>query len=133
MPIQRRSSASARPSETMRPGAESRCRRGVGRTGVTCVPTTEARQRKEQRGQVGEGHSPLPSFSSPVVWGWQQSARCLGQEQFLSDDEEDQAKALALCDACPVLAECQAYTRAAKPTFGVWAGHRYSFHGRPNR
>jgi hypothetical protein len=44
---------------------------------------------------------------------------------WLSDDTKDQLRARTLCRECPVRAECAAYIKTARPSFGVWAGHMY--------
>lgn len=52
---------------------------------------------------------------------------CEGDDLFTADRlaPEDAAFCLALCAACPVLAECRAYATAARPASGYWAGRQY--------
>jgi hypothetical protein len=57
---------------------------------------------------------------------------------FTSDDRADVETldfAAALCRTCPLVIECGAYARAARPAFGIWAGveHSSTGPGRPKK
>ena len=46
---------------------------------------------------------------------------------FFSEDEDDQAEAERICKTeCPVLAQCQQWRKASRPSAGVWAGRAYA-------
>jgi hypothetical protein len=51
----------------------------------------------------------------PVVGGW-----------WLSDSEEERARAALRCGGCPVLVECGRAAVARRERFGVWSGKDYT-------
>lgn len=64
-------------------------------------------------------------------WDWQRHAarREMDSEHFFHPDaergqarERRVASAKAVCDSCPVMAECRRYALAAEEQFGVWGG-----------
>jgi hypothetical protein len=57
------------------------------------------------------------------VTPWQEQARCAGDSRFTSTDPYDQAEAVAICQDCPVRAECLAW--AQTEDFEGVAGGRY--------
>jgi WhiB family transcriptional regulator, redox-sensing transcriptional regulator len=74
--------------------------------------------------------SRLPGPSADV-WDWQRNGSCRGRDsaQFFHPDGERGASrmrrelaAKALCQSCPVRAECAAHALAAREPYGVWGG-----------
>jgi WhiB family transcriptional regulator, redox-sensing transcriptional regulator len=74
--------------------------------------------------------SRLPGPSADV-WDWQRNGACRGRDsaQFFHPDGERgasrmrrEAAAKALCQSCPVRAECAAHALAAREPYGVWGG-----------
>jgi WhiB family transcriptional regulator, redox-sensing transcriptional regulator len=55
------------------------------------------------------------------VTGWRARAACAGQQDLFFDGRRE-AAARAVCDACPVRAECAAFALASGPEFGLWSG-----------
>jgi WhiB family transcriptional regulator, redox-sensing transcriptional regulator len=57
---------------------------------------------------------------------WQDEAACADADAdlFFSIDEEDQRRALSLCDACPVRTECLEHAIAHGEPYGIWGGLR---------
>jgi len=64
-------------------------------------------------------------------WGWQDQAACRGREVvlFFGPDGERQPerdirerKAKAVCNACPVRAECLTYAVSRPEKYGTWGG-----------
>lgn len=64
-------------------------------------------------------------------WEWQLHGACRGEDSELffhpyGEREPSRSRrersALAICRACPVLAECRAYALAAREPYGVWGG-----------
>ena len=55
---------------------------------------------------------------------WQRRAKCrgVGVALFFPERGESPAKAKALCDECPVRAECLDYALGRPEKFGVWGG-----------
>lgn len=53
---------------------------------------------------------------------------CEGWELFTADTitVQEQALAESICARCDVIARCDAYAEASKPTFGFWAGFRWT-------
>ncbi|MEV4346048.1 WhiB family transcriptional regulator [Actinoplanes sp. NPDC049596] len=65
------------------------------------------------------------------LWDWQRLGLCRGRDsaQFFHPDGERgssrnrrEAKAKAMCGACPVRAECAAHALAVREPYGVWGG-----------
>ena len=65
------------------------------------------------------------------LWDWQRLGLCRGRDsaQFFHPDGERgssrsrrEAKAKAVCRACPVRAECAAHALAVREPYGVWGG-----------
>ncbi len=52
---------------------------------------------------------------------WRAEAACAGSYNLMFDRDQEEA-AKALCDLCPVIAECDAYAAEFKPPAGIWAG-----------
>lgn len=66
-----------------------------------------------------------------AIWEWQMHARCRGMssEVFFPADRERgparadrEARAKAVCQACPVLAQCRDHAMAVREPYGVWGG-----------
>jgi hypothetical protein len=57
---------------------------------------------------------------------------CFGRDSFTADRlrDDERAKCEAICAACPVAEQCDAYATAAKVTAGYWAGNFYTPRGR---
>jgi hypothetical protein len=57
-------------------------------------------------------------------WLSENEPRCDGRPLFTAEQrtEEERAACALVCAACPVADLCDAYARAAKVTFGYWAG-----------
>ena len=54
---------------------------------------------------------------------WRNRAACRGAtESFFSYDEEDVARARAVCEGCPVRHECLQMALADRRLHGVWGG-----------
>ena len=70
-------------------------------------------------------HSALMDLPSPTP--------CAADPDSFTDPRpEDVDYTAGLCDACPVLAECNAFATANKETAGIWAGRsRVPTRGRP--
>lgn len=51
---------------------------------------------------------------------------CKDLDLFIADEHTraDIAACAAVCAECPLLPECDAYARVARPTAGVWAGKK---------
>lgn len=66
----------------------------------------------------------IPDFGGMLAeLGWMKNAQCAGMESlFFSRDEDDRAAAMGICRRCPVLSECQDWSRQVQPRGGVWAG-----------
>lgn len=65
------------------------------------------------------------------IWDWQRLGACRGRDsaQFFHPDGERgssrsrrEAKAKAVCFACPVRSECAAHALAVREPYGVWGG-----------
>ncbi|MBN1171287.1 MAG: WhiB family transcriptional regulator [Micromonosporaceae bacterium] len=65
------------------------------------------------------------------LWDWQQQGLCRGHDsaQFFHPDGERGASrgrresaAKAVCDICPVRAECAAHALSTREAYGVWGG-----------
>lgn len=65
------------------------------------------------------------------IWDWQRLGACRGRDsaQFFHPDGERgasrnrrEARAKAVCAACPVRAECAAHALAVREPYGVWGG-----------
>ncbi|MEH1123393.1 WhiB family transcriptional regulator [Micromonospora sp. CPCC 206061] len=65
------------------------------------------------------------------IWDWQLLGACRGRDsaQFFHPDGERgttrnkrEAKAKAVCGACPVRAECAAHALSVREPYGVWGG-----------
>src|SRR5215213_72074 len=65
------------------------------------------------------------------LWDWQRLGACRGRDsaQFFHPDGERgssrirrEVAAKAVCQACPVRAECAAHSLAAREPYGVWGG-----------
>jgi WhiB family redox-sensing transcriptional regulator len=65
------------------------------------------------------------------IWDWQRLGACRGRDsaQFFHPDGERgssrnrrEAKAKAVCAACPVRAECAAHALSVREPYGVWGG-----------
>jgi WhiB family redox-sensing transcriptional regulator len=52
---------------------------------------------------------------------WRDRAACAGQQELFFDGRRE-AKARAVCAACPVRRECAALAITSAAEFGVWAG-----------
>lgn len=61
-------------------------------------------------------------------FGWLIRVACRDRTTlFFSDSADDQAEAERIClTECPVLAQCQQWRRAMRPSAGVWAGRAYA-------
>ncbi len=57
---------------------------------------------------------------------------CDGLEEFTAVNlsDEERAWCASICARCPVIELCDAYASAAKVTFGFWAGHSWTHHGK---
>jgi WhiB family redox-sensing transcriptional regulator len=77
--------------------------------------------------------SDLTRLPGPVAehWEWQQHAACagLGTETFFHPEGErgrrrttHEARAKAVCEACPVKAACGEHALRVKEPYGVWGG-----------
>lgn len=66
-------------------------------------------------------------------WEWQRRAQCRGMDPAIffpqpsrhgpaSTISQDEARAKAVCDGCPVAAACKAYAIAAAEPYGIWGG-----------
>jgi WhiB family redox-sensing transcriptional regulator len=63
---------------------------------------------------------------------WQLKALCRGNHAHLffppstferkDDRERRESRAKAICNVCPVLAECTSYALTIKEPFGIWGG-----------
>jgi WhiB family redox-sensing transcriptional regulator len=55
---------------------------------------------------------------------WMRRAACsgVGIDTFFADDEPTLAEARAVCDVCPVRAECLEFALADRSVTGIWAG-----------
>ena len=82
--------------------------------------------------------SRLPGPSADV-WDWQRNGACRGRDsaQFFHPDGERGASRLrreiaakAVCQACPVRAECAAHALTAREPYGVWGGFTEAERGR---
>lgn len=51
---------------------------------------------------------------------WQDRAACRGHDPEIWFDEDRLERAVAICNTCPVIAECRDFGR--RSTAGVWAG-----------
>lgn len=68
-------------------------------------------------------------FASPIDGDWQHHANCKGQTHLFFPPRAErpqararrEAKALRLCSACPVQAECRSFARE-NHEYGFWAG-----------
>ena len=65
------------------------------------------------------------------VWDWQRFGACRGRDsaQFFHPDGERgssrarrEVAAKAVCESCPVRAECAAHSLSAREPYGVWGG-----------
>ena len=55
---------------------------------------------------------------------WMSRARCrgLGTSAFFGDGPADTERARAVCDGCPVRADCLEFALADRTLVGIWAG-----------
>lgn len=85
-------------------------------------------------GKAAEERLPIPLIN---IGEWTQHARCYKQDYdadlfFHSQDVKggsqtakqraDEAKALAMCAACPVKRECKAHAFKNREGYGIWGG-----------
>jgi WhiB family redox-sensing transcriptional regulator len=65
------------------------------------------------------------------VWDWQLEGLCRGKDSalfFHPDGERGpararrEAKAKAICQACPVLTQCRQHALAVQEPYGIWGG-----------
>lgn len=65
------------------------------------------------------------------LWDWQLEGACRGAETSLFFHPEGErgparrnrdAAAVAICESCPVLAQCRAHALAVREPYGVWGG-----------
>jgi WhiB family transcriptional regulator, redox-sensing transcriptional regulator len=69
----------------------------------------------------------LPSLPAPQTWQEEASCRDLDPEMFFieahtAETRQDKAAAIAVCNACPVAAECLAYALEHDERYGIWGG-----------
>jgi hypothetical protein len=78
---------------------------------------TEHQRARRARLRERQHPSPLPPGLPP-------GAACAGEnpELFFPATPEDEAKAMAICAACPIRGECYAAARASRQETGVWGG-----------
>ena len=60
---------------------------------------------------------------------WEEDAACAKHDPELWFPEQGHRvikEATAICNQCPVQAECNAYAKQIKPSDGVWAGRNYT-------
>lgn len=65
---------------------------------------------------------------------WMREADCLLRPALFARESFTATTARAaqlVCRSCPVLSRCDAYARAIRPTWGVWAGRVWTPVGRP--
>ncbi|MCJ7857918.1 WhiB family transcriptional regulator [Corynebacterium kalidii] len=74
--------------------------------------------------------SDLPG-SATAFWDWQLHGSCRGAESavfFHPDGERGRARALrehrakAICNECPVLAQCREHALSVGEVYGIWGG-----------
>lgn len=63
---------------------------------------------------------------------WMEQAACRGADPELffprtgagrsTDHRVNEARAIAICNTCPVIDRCAAYANATRETYGVWGG-----------
>lgn len=55
---------------------------------------------------------------------WREGAACRGEEVelFFSKDQQDQDRAIAMCESCPMLEPCREAAYEAEERFGIWGG-----------
>lgn len=73
-------------------------------------------------------HLPGPNAD---LWDWQLHGTCRGEESSVFFHPEGErgrarasreARAKAICGACPVLAQCRAHALAVAEPYGIWGG-----------
>jgi WhiB family transcriptional regulator, redox-sensing transcriptional regulator len=68
------------------------------------------------------------TFPTPdtLASDWRADAACreIDIDVFFAVDEASQREAIAICEACPVRAECLEYAITAREQYGVWGGVR---------
>lgn len=82
---------------------------------------------------MGRSIASLPLLQAALASGWQQHGSCRTQDaavffpplQFEPKTEREarEAKAKAICAACPVRVECLEWALETEEPYGVWGGH----------
>lgn len=72
------------------------------------------------------------SEGAKTLADWVIAAACRKTPELFDDVELPgvDRQARAVCARCPVLVQCAAYATAVRPTWGVWAGKRWTLRGR---
>jgi WhiB family redox-sensing transcriptional regulator len=83
--------------------------------------------------ELGDGFSIEEQFDeyvpAPAVFGppeWRADAACLGAGWDVMSNPLMEQSAKALCETCPVRADCLAFALDTEPSDGVWAGATFA-------
>jgi WhiB family redox-sensing transcriptional regulator len=69
--------------------------------------------------------SPFPlALDQPADWRADAACKNVDVEVFFAIDEPSQQEAVAICETCPVRAECLEHALIAREQYGVWGGVR---------